>query len=395
VSEGQRANHQHMSERQRANHQHSSPRYFAHPGGGVYNATPDRVVFGPGSLSLLPDEVDRLGVSRPLVVTTPGRVEMGEQVAAALGDRCAGLLPEAVSQVPIELARRGREDAAGMGADCLVAVGGGAATGLCKGIAYESGLPIIAVPTTYSGSEMTGFCGMTIDGVKRMHESPAMLASVVVYDAELSRQLPVAVTASSAMNALAHCIDAVYLPSISPLLRPAAIEGARVVTSALPAVLAAPADLTARNELLYGAYLGGAALTGGFALQHAVAHTLGGSFGVEHGVAHAVVLPYVTAHLVERAPDALGRVAAAVGTDDLAGHIWDIAVAARLPVRLSDVGIRPEDLEAAVRIASAGESYDVNTSLDTSIANPAPVTEDVVRSILSAAAAGDRPGPGR
>ncbi|OZM80832.1 maleylacetate reductase [Pseudonocardia sp. MH-G8] len=372
-----------------------SLRTFAHPGGGVYNATPDRVVFGPGSIAMLPDEVDRLGMTRPLVVTTPGRAEMGKRIVAALGDRCAGILPEAVSQVPIELARRGRERAAEMGADCLISVGGGAATGLCKGIAFESGLPIIAVPTTYSGSEMTAYCGMTIDGVKHMHESPAMLASVVIYDAELSRQLPVAVTAASAMNALAHCIDAAYLPSVSPLLLPAAIEGARVVAGALPSVLAAPDDLAARNDLLYGAYLGGAALTGGFALQHAVAHMLGGSFGVEHGLAHAAVLPYVTAHLVERAPVALGRVAQAMGTDDLPGLIWDVAVAAKLPVRLSDVGIRQEDLEVAIRIASAAESYDVNTSLDPSLSNPAPVTEAVVRSVLSAAAAGDRPGPSR
>jgi maleylacetate reductase len=113
---------------------------------------------------------------------------------------------------------------------------------------------------------------------------------------------------------------------------------------------------------------------------------------VEHGVAHAAVLPYVTAHLVERAPGSLGRVAAAVGVDDLPGHIWDLAVASGLPVRLSDVGITPEDMEAAVRIASTGESYDVNTSPDASLDNPAPVTEDVVRSILSAAAAGERPG---
>src|SRR5262245_63799648 len=122
-------------------------------------------------------------------------------MAARIGDRCAGLLPEAITQVPIELARRGRDKAASAGADCLVAVGGGAATGLCKGIAYESELPIIAVPTTYSGSEMTGFCGMTIGDVKRMHESLAMRPSTVVYDAELSRHLPVRISAASAFNA--------------------------------------------------------------------------------------------------------------------------------------------------------------------------------------------------
>jgi alcohol dehydrogenase class IV len=365
-------------------------RTFAHPG-GVHNATPRRVVFGPGSVTGLGAELELLGVRRALVVTTPGRVELGDRVAGLLGDRCAGLLPEAVSQVPIELVRRGRDKAVGAEADGLVAVGGGAATGLCKGIAYETGLPILAVPTTYSGSEMTGFCGMTIDGVKRMHQSPAMLASVVVYDPELSRSLPVRTSASSAVNALAHCIDAVYLPTVSPLLQPAAVEGARVVTAALPAVLARPDDLDARAELLYGAYLSGAALAGGFALQHAVAHMLGGSFGVEHGVAHAVVLPYVTAHLVDRAPAALGRIADAVGTDGLAGHVWDLVAGAGLPTRLADVGIGPAELDRAVRIAASAEDHDDDPTLTAGRANPAPVTEQVVHAVLTAAAAGHRP----
>jgi alcohol dehydrogenase class IV len=362
-------------------------RAFEHPG-GVFNATPARVVFGLGRAADLRAEVERLGAQRALVVTTPGRVGLGDRVAAQIGDRCAGLLPEAITQVPIELARRGRDKAASADADCLVAVGGGAATGLCKGIAYESELPIIAVPTTYSGSEMTGFCGMTIDGVKRMHESPAMLPSTVVYDAELSRSLPLAASAGSAMNALAHCVDAIYLPSLSPLLAPAAVEGARVVVDALPRLLAAPDDLDARSDMLYGAYLAGAALTGGFALQHAIAHMLGGSFGVEHGVAHAVVLPYVTAHLAEVAPEPLGRIADAVGAPgDLPGLFWDLAGAAGLPRRLADVGMGPTDLDKAVEIATTAEDHD-----DPRLAgNPAPVTEAVVGAILAAAATGARP----
>lgn len=365
-------------------------RSFAHPG-GVHNATPRRVVFGPGTFAGLAAEIDHLDAGRALVVTTPGRVGLGDRAAALLGHRCAGLLPEAVSQVPIELAHRGRDKAAGLSADCLVAVGGGAATGLCKGIAYETGLPIVAVPTTYSGSEMTGFCGMTIDGVKRMHQSPAMLPSVVVYDPELSRSLPVAVSASSAMNALAHCIDAVYLPTVSPLLQPAAVEGARVVTTALPAVVADPGDPAARADLLYGAYLAGAALTGGFALQHAVAHVLGGSFEVEHGVAHAVVLPYVTAHLLERAPGDLSRIADAIGTDDLPGHVWDLVSSAGLPTRLGDVGVGPAELDRAVRIAATAEDHEDHPALTAGRTNPAPVTEQVVRDVLTAAAAGARP----
>jgi alcohol dehydrogenase class IV len=349
------------------------------------------VVFGAGAVAELGAEVERLDVKRALVVTTLGRATLGDRVARGLGHLCAGLLPEAVSQVPIELARRGREKAVGMDADCLIAVGGGAATGLAKGIAYESGLPIVAVPTTYSGSEMTGFCGMTIEGVKRMHQSSAMLASAVIYDPELTRSLPPKVSAASAMNALAHCIDAVYLPTISPLLVPAAVEGARTVVTALPAVLTDPHDLEARTELLYGAYLSGAALTGGFALQHAIAHMLGGSFGVEHGTAHAVVLPYVTAHLMERAPEALAQIAEAIGTHDLARHIWDLVADAGLPTRLADLGIGPADLGRAVEIATTAEDHADNLPLTRGRANPTPVTAEVVRAVLTAAAAGERP----
>jgi maleylacetate reductase len=332
-----------------------------------------------------------------MIVTTPGRAGLGDRFAATIGDRCAGLLPEAVSQVPVETARRGVQKATSSGADCLIAIGGGAATGLCKGIAYENGLPIIAVPTTYSGSEMTGFCGMTADGVKRMHESLAMRASTVIYDAELSLSLPASASASSAMNALAHCIDAVYLPSLSPLLAPAAVDGARIVATTLPALLADPNDLSTRNEMLYGAYLSGAALSGGFAIQHAIAHMLGGSYGVEHGAAHAVVLPYVTEHLLACAPAQLGRIADAIGTDDLAGHLWDLSVSAGLPVRLDEVGFDSDDEDRAVRIATTADA--VPTHPDNHDAgragNPAPVTETAVRTILRAAATGRRPGGGR
>jgi maleylacetate reductase len=371
-------------------------RRFDHPG-GVHNATPPRVVFGPGTSAGLRDEVKRLGAQRAMIVTTPGRAGLGDRFASVVGDRCVGLLPEAVSQVPLDVVRRGVQKAASRGADCLIAVGGGAATGLCKGMAYENSLPIIAVPTTYSGSEMTGFCGMTSGGVKRMYESLAMRPSVVVYDAELSVSLPPSTSASSAMNALAHCIDAIYLPSLSPLLAPAAVEGARVVATTLPAVLASPADIAARNEMLYGAYLSGAALTGGFGLQHAVAHMLGGSYGVEHGTAHAVVLPYVTDHLLREAPEPLGRVGDAVGSDDLAGHIWDLAVSAGLPVRLAEVGFGPGDEDRAVMIATAADAPPAHPDVHDAAraGNPAPVTEHAVRAVLRAAAAGTRPGSRR
>lgn len=355
-------------------------RHFILPG-GVYNATPNRIVFGAGRAETIADEVRRLERRRALVISTPGRRAMAEKVADALGDLSAGVLAEAVSQVPIDLARRGRALARDAGADCLVSIGGGASIGLAKGIALEMPVPVIAIPTTYSGSEMTGFCGITIDGVKRMHQSLNMLATTVIYDPLLTRGLPLDTSAASAMNALAHCIDGVYVPTISTPNRLAAAEGARAIMHGLRQVAADPADIQGRSELLYGACLAGATLTGGFALQHGLAHTLGGSFGVPHGLSHAVVLPYVTAYNMPHAREDLAAVAAAVGVDNLAGAIHDLLTDLGLPVRLSDVGVERDSTDRIV---------DITVETDNGL-NPAPVTHSAVRSIVEAGFAGERP----
>jgi maleylacetate reductase len=353
---------------------------FATPG-GVYNATPSRIVFAEGAINGIADEVVRLGARRALVVTTPGRSGLGDRVASLLGDRCAGLWPEAVSQVPIELARRGRQAARDVGADCIVSVGGGAAVGLGKGISLELGLPIIAIPTTYSGSEVTGFCGITIDGVKRMHTSLNMLASTVIYDPELTLGLPADISAASAMNALAHCVDAIYVPTVDPVTVLAAIEGARVIAHAAPRVIARPDDIHARSELLYGAYLGGVALTGGFALQHGLAHVLGGSFNIAHGLSHTLVLPYVAHYNSAFAPVPLRQLADAIGAPSLGAGIHDLARSLNIRMGLTDTGLDPSALDTAARITvETDDGY-----------NPGPVTVEVVRGILDAAWNGERP----
>jgi len=361
------------------------PRRFLQPG-GAHNATPPRIVFGSGSVSGLPAEVHRLGATRALVVTTPGRAALGRQLQDLIGGAAIGVLAEAVSQVPIELAERSREQARDLDADCLIAVGGGAATGLCKGIALEHPLPIIAIPTTYSGSEMTAFCGITIAGVKRMHRSRNMLAATVVYDPELSVSLPAAVTASSTMNALAHCIDGIWQPTLSPLVAHAAAEGVQVLVGALPKVLADPRDLFGRTELLYGAHLAGGVLAGGFTLQHAIAHTLGGSFGIEHGLAHSLVLPHVTRHLQSVIPDLMAPIAATLGTDDIAAVVADLARTSGLPSSLLEVGLTAADVERAV---------DITMSTEPNPDEPVPVTADVVRAILEAALCGELAEVGR
>lgn len=365
--------------------QHSSdpaivPTAFETPG-DVYNATPPRVIFGPGTVDRVADEVRRLGCTRALVVSTPGRGGLAEAVAGRLGPLCAGLLPEAVSQVPIELARRGRARTRELGADCLVSVGGGAAIGLGKGIALELALPILAIPTTYSGSEMTGFCGITIDGVKRMHTSLNMLASTVIYDPELVATLPVDVGAASAMNALAHCVDGIYAPTLSPLLMHAAAEGARTIVAGMRQVARAPDSLPARSQLLYGAHLGGGVLSGGFALQHGLAHTLGGSFGVGHGLSHALVLPHVTAYNARFAPSRIGLIGAALGVPSLGAAIFDLLQEVGLPTTLREVGITADHVDEIARI-----TVETDNGL-----NPAPVTLSAVADITRAALDGRRP----
>jgi maleylacetate reductase len=355
-------------------------RAFVCPG-DIYNATPPRILFGANTLDTVASEVERLGARRAIVVTTPGRTALGERVVKLIGDRCTGLLPEAISQVPIELARKGREALRAREADCIVSVGGGAAIGLAKGISLELGLPIIAIPTTYSGSEVTGFCGITIDGVKRMHTSLNMLASTVIYDPVLSVGLPLDVSAASALNALAHCVDAVYVHTVAPATRLAAAEGAGVIADAVVRVAAQPGDLDARTDLLYGAYLGGVALTGGFALQHGLAHVLGGTFGVPHGLSHALVLPYVAAYNSRYAAQALSGIARAMSTDNLGGAIHDLAGKAGLTMGLRNAGLSAAQLDEAARI-----TVETDDGL-----NPAPVTFAAVRQILEEANEGRRP----
>jgi maleylacetate reductase len=355
---------------------------FSTPG-DIYNATPARILFGAGTVRQVRAEVERLGARRALVVSTPGRGAMAESVAAQLGDCCAGLLPEAISQVPIELAVRGRKRVRESEADCLVSVGGGASIGLGKAIALELDLPIIAVPTTYSGSEMSGFCGITIDGIKRMHTSLRMLASTVIYDPELSLGLPQAVSAASAINALAHCIDAVVVDTCSPITAMAAAAGAREITESIARVVQNPADLEARSQVLFGAHLSGAALTGGFALQHGVAHVLGGSFGVPHGLSHVLTLSHVAAYHARTVPHMMAPVASAMGvaTDQLGGAIFDLLQQLDLPVSLQQAGFSHDWIERATQI-----TVDTDNG-----ANPAPVNTGVVRQILEDAYHGRRP----
>ena len=157
----------------------------------IYNGQPSRVIFGQGSLQQLEAEIDRLGARRALVLCTAEQHAQAEQVVNLLGSRAAGIFDKAVMHVPVETAQQAREVARKLGADCAVAIGGGSTTGLGKAIAMDSGLPILAIPTTYAGSEMTPVFGLTENGLKRTGKDPRVLPKTVIYDPQLTVSLPV------------------------------------------------------------------------------------------------------------------------------------------------------------------------------------------------------------
>ncbi|MBM3558740.1 MAG: maleylacetate reductase [Alphaproteobacteria bacterium] len=346
----------------------------------TYDALPGRVVFGAGALDRLPDEVARLGAERALVLSTPRRGP-AEEAAKRLGARAAGIFARAEMHVPVETARAARAEARRLGADACVAVGGGSTIGLGKAIALEFGLPILAVPTTYAGSEMTPIWGLTEGGAKRTGRDPKVLPRTVIYDPNLTLTLPAAIAGPSGINAIAHCVEALYAENANPITSLMAEEGVRALGRALPRVVAAPGDIGARSNALYGAWLAGTALGAvGMALHHKLCHTLGGSFGLPHAETHTIVLPHAAAYNHEAASEAMARIARALGVADAPLGLQDLARAVGAPLALKDIGMKEADLDRAAGIAAANPYF-----------NPRPVERAALRRLLDDAFFGRAP----
>jgi alcohol dehydrogenase class IV len=347
----------------------------------VYDQPSIRVIFGVGALDRLPDEVARLGARRALVLATPEQRKDADEAARRLGGAAAGVYAEAVMHVPIETARAARETARRLQADCCVAVGGGSTIGLGKAIALESGLPIVAVPTTYAGSEMTPIYGLTEGGLKKTGRDRKVLPRTVLYDPALTVSLPRRMSGPSGMNAIAHCVEALYAQDANPIISLFAAEGIRALARSLPIVVEEPEHLGARADALYGAWLAGSALGAtSMSLHHKLCHTLGGTFNLAHADVHTVILPHATAFNREAAADAMRIVAAAVGARDAAQGIYDLAVRLGAPIALKDIGMPHEDLDRAARLATENPYY-----------NPRPVEYAGVRQLLEDAYQGTRP----
>ena len=347
----------------------------------LYSAQPARIVFGLGTIQYLPREIELLGTQRALVLSTRGQAAHAERIAQHLGKHSVGVFARAVMHVPIETAREARTEAQRLRADCIVAVGGGSTTGLAKAIALESALPGVAIPTTYAGSEVTPIYGLTEEGVKRTGKDPRVLPRTVIYDPELTFGLPLPLTVTSGMNAIAHAAEGLYAKDSNPIMDLIAIEGIRAIAAALPALRSDPRNPEARSEALYGAWLCGTVLGNvGMALHHKLCHTLGGSFNLPHAEVHTVILPHAIAYNASAAPLAMTRIASALGTSTAAGGLYDLARSQGAPCALRDLGMRSQDLDRAADLAMANTYW-----------NPQPIERNAVFDLLRRAYEGTRP----
>jgi maleylacetate reductase len=347
----------------------------------VFQSNIPRTVFGAGSLAQLERELDLLGARRALVLSTPEQRATADDIAARLGQRCAGVFDRAVMHVPIETARTARETAARLDADCAVAIGGGSTTGLGKAIALESSLPILAIPTTYAGSEMTPIWGITEGGVKRTGRDARVLPRTVIYDPGLTSSLPTGLSVTSAINAIAHAAEGLYAQDADPIHSLLAEEGIHAIATGLPRVIANPADLDARSDCLYGAWLCGAVLGAvGMSLHHKLCHTLGGSFNLPHSETHTIVLPHALSYNCAAAPHAMTRIARALGADAAASGVYDLAKALGAPIALRDIGMPEAGLDRAAELATTNAYW-----------NPRPLERGAIRELLQQAWEGRRP----
>jgi len=350
----------------------------------TYTANPGRVLFGDGKIAALAEEVSRLGLSRVLVLSTPQQESQARGVADALGGLCAGHFAGAVMHTPVAVTEQALRVVRETGADGIVAFGGGSTIGLAKAIALRTDLPQIAVPTTYAGSEMTPILGETEGGRKVTQSTSKVLPEVVIYDVALTLSLPPMLSGTSGINAIAHAVEALYAQSRNPIISLIAAEGIGALARALPRIAETPGDVAARSDAQYGAWLCGTCLGAvGMALHHKLCHTLGGTFELPHAETHTIILPHALAYNAPAVPDAIKRLRQALGADDPAAALYDLAGVVGAARALRDLGMPEGGIDRAVDLALANPYW-----------NPRPLERDGIRNLLKRAWAGEPPQQG-
>ncbi|MCW5719800.1 MAG: maleylacetate reductase [Devosia sp.] len=346
-----------------------------------YQGSSAQIVFGRGALSRAAEVIAALGCQRVLVLSTPQQAEDAERLSSALGPLSVGVFAKAVMHTPVGTTEEALRVMRSSGADCTLAFGGGSTVGLGKAIAYRLDTPQIAIPTTYAGSEATPILGQTQGGEKTTLRDNAVLPEAVIYDPELSQDLPYAMTLTSGLNAMAHAAEALYAKDRNPMSTLMAVEGLRAFVTALPVLKQTPRDMAARAGALYGAWLCGTVLGQvGMSLHHKLCHVLGGSFDLPHAQTHAIVLPHAIRFNEVAAGAELAPLAAMLGRASAGEGLYDFAKDLGSPLALRDIGLAETDLDRAAEIATRNAYW-----------NPRQIDRDRIRALLDAAWRGERP----
>ncbi|EBA06873.1 maleylacetate reductase [Sagittula stellata] len=345
-----------------------------------FNPLPTRVLFGAGTRSALAEEVAAAGITRALVLTTPGQKGMGEEIAQGLGDLAVGVFGGAAMHTPTDVTQVALDALTAAGVDGVVSVGGGSTIGLGKALAARTGVAQVVLPTTYAGSEMTPILGETEDGLKTTRSGPEIQPEVVIYDIELTHSLPAGMSVTSGINAIAHAVEALYAPNGNPVMDALALEGIRALVGALPRIAADPAGGAGREAALYGAWLCGTCLGNvGMALHHKLCHTLGGSFGLPHAETHTVILPHALAYNAPAVPEVMAALRPILGDDPAAG-LHALARDLGAPVSLRALDLPEDAIDRATEL-----------SMQARYPNPRPLEAEAIRATLARAWAGDAP----
>jgi alcohol dehydrogenase class IV len=319
-----------------------------------YQSNPSRIVFGSGTIQRIPDELKRLGFSKPLVLCTPQQTSQAKLVSDILGGKTAGTFTEATMHTPTDVTNKAVQFAKELECDSLISIGGGSTIGLAKAMSFRTGLYHLAIPTTYAGSEVTPILGETENGRKVTKSDPKILPGTVIYDVDLTMTLPVTLSSTSGINAIAHAVEALYARNGNPIINLLAQEGVSALAEALPEVKKDPQSKEARSKALYGAWLCGTCLGSvGMSLHHKLCHTLGGTFNLPHSETHTIVLPHALSYNAPKIPSAMASLAKAFpGCDgDPIKGLNTLLDTLEVKRDLKSFGMKEEDIARAVEIA--------------------------------------------
>lgn len=345
----------------------------------VYQDLSPRVVFGAGSISQLGDELDRISVGQTVLLCTPGRVKQAEAVAQFNGTDRYTISACADTDVSQAAYDRLCGDVATSGADAVVALGGGSPISLGKAWRANAKKPLLILPTTYSGAEMAAnwFVGQPPN--KRAGRGREALPNTVIYDPELTLDLPPKISAASGMNAMAHAVETLYGPDSNPIVQVMAKDAIRRLGNALPIIATDPRDLDARSDALLAGWIaaGYRACSG---LEHLMAQRIRQHFNLDHAATHAAVLPYVTAFNAPKANAAMHMMCEALGSADPALGLFELNNRLGLQTGLRDLGMPADGIEEIVAIIA-----------DADCVNPRQFDRDDLRRIINAAFVGEPP----